>query len=275
MSGFGRALARGLAGGVAGFGVGLAKQAEDARKEALAERAERRADARVAEDRSFRSQEAALGRDFQAEQAKSNQEFRASESALDRQARADAARIAASRRGGGAKKPTVRTLPDGRIGVFIDGKFKPYTDEDGTPISAKAKENGSELTLPDGTTGKVVGNVFEPYVDGEGNPLKVRVNGDKTPSETDLTNDYLKLFEDDFEKTPEEKEAAANKLARRRLGLDGDASANSPEGPKLPAEPKQLNGQPVFLPKTAEDLKNIKTGEQYRSPTDGRLYVKK
>ncbi len=38
MSGFGRALARGLAGGVQGFGVALAKQAEDAREDFLADK---------------------------------------------------------------------------------------------------------------------------------------------------------------------------------------------------------------------------------------------
>jgi hypothetical protein len=236
MSGFGRALARGLAGGVAGFGVGLAKQAEDARKEALAERAERRADARVAEDRVFRSQEAALGRDFQAEIAESNQEFRASESAKDRQARVDAARIAASRRGGGGSKPKVTTLPDGRIGVFVDGKFQPYTEQDGTPIKG----------------------------------------GNKDPKElADLTIEYLDVFKDDYDKTPEEKEAAAYALARKRLGLDGGSPAASPELPKLPAEPEKVHGKPVYLPKTAEDLANIQSGEQFRSPTDGKLYVKK
>ena len=274
MSGFGRALARGLAGGLQGFGVGLAKQAEEARKEALAERAERRADARVADDRAFRSGESALDRASRAELAASQQEFSASESALDRKARMDAARLAASRRNSGAK-PKVRTLPDGRIGVFIDGKFNPYTEQDGTPIVTEAKKEGSELTLPDGTTGKIVDNVFVPYVDSNGDPLKVGANGAKPMSETKLTTEYMKLFEDDFDKTPEEKEAAANALARKRLGIDGGTSANAPEAPKLPTEPEKANGQPVYLPKTAEDLANIRTGEQYRSPTDGRLYVKK
>ncbi len=70
MSGFGRALARGLAGGVQGFGVGLAKQAEDARKEALADKAAVERRALMLEGQDFQAGEAEKARQFQLDNQK-------------------------------------------------------------------------------------------------------------------------------------------------------------------------------------------------------------